>query len=124
MIALALDPVVQVSLVTAGSTVGVALLGIAAEFMRRQAKAISAVAEHAQEARDQVANTHDTNLRDDLDSVMHRIDRVLAGQALHGEALSRQGEEIAGLRQDVAHERRERLAVAERLDDHMAATTA
>ncbi|MGW3323873.1 DUF2746 domain-containing protein [Streptomyces virginiae] len=117
MTTLALEPSVQVALVTAGSTVGVALLGIAAEWMRRQAKAISAVAEHAQEARDQVANTHSTNLRDDLDAVAHRLDRVLALQERHSE-------DIAALRTDIAHERRERLAVAERLDDHVAATAA
>ncbi|MFI5863571.1 DUF2746 domain-containing protein [Streptomyces sp. NPDC051546] len=115
MTSLALEPSVQVALVTAGSTVGVALLGIAAEFMRRQAKAINAVAEHAQEARDQVANTHTTNLRDDLDAVAYAIDRVLALQARHSD-------DIAALRTDISHERRERLAVAERLDDHVATT--
>ncbi|MFD7976710.1 DUF2746 domain-containing protein [Streptomyces sp. NPDC059071] len=114
---LALEPTVQVSLVTACGTVLVALIGIAAEFMRRQAKAINEVAGHAQEARDQVANTHSTNLRDDLDAVAYRIDRVLALQERHSE-------EISALRQDIAHERRERLAVSERLDDHMAAATA
>ncbi|WDS51741.1 membrane protein [Streptomyces phage Triumph] len=117
MIALALEPSVQVSLVTAGGTLGVALLGIAAEFLRRQAKAISEVADNAQEARDQVANTHSTNLRDDLDAVAYRIDRVLALQEQHSN-------DIAALRADIAHERRERLAVSERLDDHMAANAA
>jgi predicted nucleic acid-binding Zn-ribbon protein len=115
--ALALEPNVQVALVTAGGTVLVTLLGIGAEFMRRQAKAISEVAGHALEARDQVANTHSTNLRDDLDAVAYRIDRVLALQEAHSA-------DIAALRSDIAHERRERLAVAERLDDHMAATAA
>ncbi|MEU6056993.1 DUF2746 domain-containing protein [Streptomyces sp. NPDC047097] len=106
----------QVALVTAGATVLVALLGIAAEFLRRQSHALTEVAAHAQEARDQVSNTHSTNLRDDLDSVMHRIDRVLDGQERHGDV-------IAALREDIAHERRERLAVSERLDDHLAALT-
>ncbi|AFU62004.1 hypothetical protein phiHau3_27 [Streptomyces phage phiHau3] len=114
---LALEPTVQVSLITAGGTVLVTLLGIGAEFMRRQAKAINEVAEHAAEARDQVANTHSTNLRDDLDAVAYRIDRVLQLQEQHSQ-------DIAALRQDIAHERRERLAVSERLDDHMAATNA
>lgn len=119
MTLLSLEPSVQVSLVTAGGTVGVALLGIAAEFMRRQAKAITEVAGHAQEARDQVANTHSTNLRDDLDSVMYRLDRVLDGQARHEESLREQGREISELRSDIAHERTERLAVAKRLDQHV-----
>ncbi|MFD7259311.1 DUF2746 domain-containing protein [Streptomyces sp. NPDC059874] len=113
---LALEPSVQVALVTAGSAIAVAFVGVAAEFMRRQAHALGEVREHVQEARDQVANTHSTNLRDDLDAVAHRIDRVLALQVRHSE-------DIAALRTDIAHERRERLAVAERLDDHVAATT-
>lgn len=114
---LALDPSVQVSLVTAGGTVAVALVGVVIELLRRQANAINEVREHAAEARDQVANTHSTNLRDDLDAVAHRLDRVLAGQEQHTQ-------DIAALRADIAHERRERLAVAERLDDHMAANAA
>lgn len=114
---LALEPTVQVAAITAGGTVAVALVGVVVELLRRQSKAISTVAEHAAEARDQVANTHSTNLRDDLDAVAYRIDRVLELQERHSE-------DIAALRQDIAHERRERLAVAERLDDHMAATAA
>ncbi|MEU9795074.1 DUF2746 domain-containing protein [Streptomyces sparsogenes] len=117
MTALALDPNVQVSLVTAGGTVTVALVGVVVELLRRQAGALREVREHAQEARDQVANTHTTNLRDDLDAVAERIDRVLALQEQHSA-------DIAALRTDIAHERRERLAVAERLDDHVAASAA
>lgn len=117
MTSLAMDTSVQVSLITAGSTIGVALVGVLIELVRRQSNALSDVAENVQVARDHVANTHSTNLRDDLDAVAYRIDRVLALQERHGE-------EIAALRSDIAHERRERLAVAERLDDHMAATAA
>ncbi|AXQ65223.1 DUF2746 domain-containing protein [Streptomyces phage Thestral] len=105
------------SLVTAGSTIGVALIGVLVELARRQHNALSAVAEDVSVARDHVANTHTTNLRDDIDSLMHRIDRVIDAQEVHGR-------ELTALREDIAHERRERLAVAERLDDHMAATAA
>ncbi|QBI99389.1 hypothetical protein SEA_CAELUM_26 [Streptomyces phage Caelum] len=114
---LASDSSVQVALVSAGGTLGVALVGVVVELLRRQAGAINEVREHTQEARDQVANTHSTNLRDDLDAVAYRIDRVLALQERHSE-------DIAALRSDISHERRERLAVAERLDDHMAANAA
>ncbi|WP_406192327.1 DUF2746 domain-containing protein [Streptomyces griseus] len=110
---LALDPTVQVALVTAGGALGVALVGVLVELVRRQGNALSAVAENVQEARDHVANTHSTNLRDDIDSVMYRLDRVMDAQESHGR-------ELTGLRQDMSHERRERLAVAERLDDHIA----
>ncbi|WMI34750.1 hypothetical protein SEA_MARAV_28 [Streptomyces phage Marav] len=117
MTALALDPTVQVSLITAGGTVGVALVGVLVELVRRQGNALSEVAENVQVARDHVANTHDTNLRDDIDSLMYRLDRVIDAQETHGR-------ELAALREDIQHERRERLAVAERLDDHMAANAA
>lgn len=117
MTTLATDSSVQVALVTAGGTLGVALVGVIVELLRRQAGAINEVREHTQEARDQVANTHSTNLRDDLDAVAYRLDRVLALQERHSE-------DIAAVRSDIAHERRERLAVAERLDDHMAANAA
>lgn len=100
-----------------------ALIGALVELLRRQHNAINEVRENAQEARDQVSNTHSTNLRDDLDRVIDGLEAVLAGQARHDDALNRHGRDIAGLREDVSHERRERLAVAERLDDHVAANT-
>ncbi|WP_031513722.1 DUF2746 domain-containing protein [Streptomyces sp. NRRL F-5123] len=111
-----IDPNVQVSLITAGGAVAVAGLGLLVEYMRRQVNAMSEVRENVQVARDHVANTHTTNLRDDLDSVAAQLNRVLELQELHGR-------ELGALREDMAHERRERLAVASRLDDHMAATT-
>jgi predicted nucleic acid-binding Zn-ribbon protein len=115
--ALALDTNVQVALVTASSTVGVALVGVLVELLRRQNNALTEVRENVQVARDHVANTHTTNLRDDIDSLMYRLDRVMDSQESHSR-------ELAALRQDITHERRERLAVAERLDDHMAANAA
>ncbi|GAA3082278.1 hypothetical protein GCM10020000_80330 [Streptomyces olivoverticillatus] len=82
------------------------------ELVRRQGTAPAEAREHAQEARDQVSNTHSTNLRDDLDRVIQGLDRVLDGQAEHSR-------DITALRSDLAHERAERLAVAERLDSHI-----
>ncbi|MEU6572280.1 DUF2746 domain-containing protein [Streptomyces sp. NPDC046805] len=112
-----MEPSVQVALVTTGGTVCVAVVGVLIEMMRRQANAMTEVRENVQVARDHVANTHSTNLRDDLDSVMHRLDRVIDGQERHSR-------DLLALREDIAHERRERLAVAERLDEHVAATAA
>jgi hypothetical protein len=110
---IAIDATVQSAVVTTVGTVVVALVGVG---MARQSRTINEARDHAQEARDQVANTHSTNLRDDLDRVIAGLDRVLAGQERHEDALQ-------GLRQEIAHERIERLAVAERLDDHVAATS-
>ncbi|MFI9228972.1 DUF2746 domain-containing protein [Streptomyces rimosus] len=117
-----IEPSVQVALVSAGGTITVALVGVLVELVRRQGRAISEVREHTEEARHQVANTHETNLRDDVDRVLDGMERLLDGQARHDEALSRHGEEIGAVRRDIAHERAERLAVAERLDNHLAAT--
>jgi hypothetical protein len=106
-----------VALVTAGGTVMVAVVGVFAELIRRQTNTLS-------EVRDQVSNTHDTNLRDDLDSVMFRIDRVIDNQDRHGEALDRHSRDLGSLRDEIAHERRERLSVEERLDDHIVSAAA
>jgi hypothetical protein len=107
-----MEPSVQVALVTTGGTVCVAVVGVLIEMMRRQANAMIEVRENVQVARDHVANTHGTNLRDDLDSVMFRIDRVIDGQERHNR-------DLTALREEIGHERRERLSVAERLDDHI-----
>lgn len=107
-----LEPSVQVAMVSAGGAITAALVGVLVELMRRQGAAIAEVREHAQEARHQVANSHGTNLRDDLDHVIERLELVLDGQDRHGE-------ELSSLRREIAHERVERLAVAERLDSHL-----
>ncbi|WKU46734.1 DUF2746 domain-containing protein [Streptomyces sp. VNUA116] len=111
---MSVDPSVQVALVSAGGAVTAALVGVLVELVRRQGAALAEVRDHAQEARHQVANTHTTNLRDDVDRVLNDLGRVLAGQEHHTE-------ELAELRREIAHERVERLAVAERLDDHISA---
>lgn len=110
-----LDPDVQVALITAGGVLGTAYLGLVGERLRRQTVALAEVREHSQETRDQVSNSHSTNLRDDLDRVINGLDRVLDGQERHEEAL-------AALREEMAHERRERLALATRVDDHIASS--
>ncbi|MFJ9158678.1 DUF2746 domain-containing protein [Streptomyces griseoviridis] len=105
-----IDPSVQVALVSAGGAVTAALVGVLVELVRRQGRVMGEVREH-------VANTHQTNLRDDLDRVVDGMSRVLEGQADHAE-------ELAHLRREMAHERVERLAVAERLDEHLTRTAA
>ncbi|MFG3223250.1 DUF2746 domain-containing protein [Kitasatospora sp. NPDC048194] len=106
------EPSVQVAMVSAGGAITAALVGVLVELVRRQGATIAEVREHAQEAREQVANSHGTNLRDDVDRVIEGLGRVLDGQERHSE-------ELASLRREIAHERAERLAVAERLDSHL-----
>ncbi|MET9861952.1 DUF2746 domain-containing protein [Streptomyces smyrnaeus] len=113
MLTLAVAEGVQVALITAGGTVVVGLIGIVAEFMRRQSNALTEVRENTAEARDQVSNTHTTNLRDDMDRMHEDVREVLS-------VLSQHGTEIREIRSEIRQERRERLSVSERLDDHVA----
>ncbi|UFD97963.1 hypothetical protein PQC18_gp25 [Streptomyces phage Pablito] len=106
------EPAANVALITTGGTVAVALIGALVELLRRQHNAIAEVRENAQEARDQVSNTHTTNLRDDLDDLHEDVREVLR-------VLTQHTTEIGGLRDDLRQERRERLAVSDRLDDHI-----
>ncbi|MFJ1932613.1 DUF2746 domain-containing protein [Kitasatospora sp. NPDC088160] len=100
-----IEPAVQVALVSAGGAITAALAGVLVELVRRQSSTVA-------EVREQVANSHGTNLRDDVDHVIDRLDLVLDGQQRHSA-------ELADLRREIAHERTERLAVAERLDSHL-----
>ncbi|AWY07591.1 membrane protein [Streptomyces phage Yosif] len=109
----AVEPSTQVAVITTGGTVVVALIGALVEFMRRQHNAINDIREHAAEARDQVANTHSTNLRDDLDDLHSDVRQVL-------DVLRQHGSEISGIRAEIRQEREERLAVSDRLDNHLA----
>jgi hypothetical protein len=108
----AMEPTVQVALVSTGGTILVTLIGVCVEFMRRQHKALTEVRDNTQEARDQVANSHSTNLRDDMDRLHDDVREVL-------DVLRQHGSEIGGLRADLRQERVERLAVSERLDNHL-----
>ncbi|AGM12201.1 hypothetical protein SEA_DANZINA_26 [Streptomyces phage Danzina] len=109
---LAAEPSAQTALITTGGTIAVALIGALVELLRRQHNAIEEVRENAREARDQVANTHSTNLRDDLDELHGDVREALT-------VLNRHGELLISLHEDLRQERRERLAVADRLDDHI-----
>ncbi|OKI45247.1 hypothetical protein A6A27_11925 [Micromonospora sp. CB01531] len=93
-------------MVTAGGGVAVALIGVLVEILRRQHKRLG-------EVRDHVANSHTTNLRDDVDRVLAGLNDVKT--LIHG-----QGRDIAGLREEIRHERTERLEVERRLDQYMA----
>ncbi|QMP84472.1 protein of unknown function DUF2746 [Streptomyces phage Endor1] len=108
----AMEPTVQVALVSTGGTILVTLIGVVVEMLRRNHKALTEVQENAQIARDQVANSHSTNLRDDMDRLHDDVREVL-------DVLRQHGKEIGGLREDLRQERVERLAVSDRLDHHL-----
>ena len=78
-----------------------ALAGLIVELIRRH----SAVAKDVAITREQVQNSHSTNLRDDLDDLHSTVKLVLSS--------------TEALRAELAQERRERMAVASRLDAHL-----
>lgn len=117
-----MEPTVQVALISAAGTVLVALVGVLTEALRRHHKAITEVKENTREAREQVKNSHKTNLRDDLDTVVLLLNKALENQAVHDESMRTLSADIGGLRAEIRHERDERLEVSRRLDAHMTAT--
>lgn len=63
----------------------------------------------------QVQNSHETNLRDDIDRVIDMLASVVDGQKRLEEGQKRHDSEIGGLRQDIRLERKERISLAERV---------
>lgn len=88
---LALEPPVQAAIATSAATVVVALIGVALELLRRSHKKLGAV-------RDQVENSHGTNLRDDIDHVIAAVSRIEEMQKFHTGA-------IAGMREEMRQQR-------------------
>ena len=105
----ALEPAVQSAAVTAIGAILVTLIGVVVELLRRSHKRLGVVT-------DQVQNSHPTNLRDDVDTLLHGVGQLLDGQARHDELLREHAADIGGLRQELRHERAERLDVERRLD--------
>lgn len=75
-----LDPTVQVAVISGAFALLIALISMCGELVRRSHKTLHAV-------REQVQNSHSTNLRDDIDRIGSLVERVLEGQALDRRAL-------------------------------------
>lgn len=65
---------------------------------------------------EQVANSHETNLRDDVDEVRHLLTDVARSQEAVLEQQRETRRDIGGLRDELRTERRERLQLADRVD--------
>ena len=73
---MSVDPEIVVALIVQAGVLGSALLS--------QNRKLRTIGEDAREARDQTANSHGTNLRDDLDRIEGKVDRTAADvRALH-----------------------------------------
>lgn len=66
--------------------------------------------------REQVQNSHKTNLRDDIDRVIGLAESLVEGQARHEGLLQLHGTALTNLRTDLAWERRERMDLSHRVD--------
>lgn len=96
-----MDPALQVAIVTSGF--GFAAVALAEVRQFRQNRRLTQI-QH------QVQNSHETNLREDLDKVIEGIDTLVEGQRRHDG-------EISGIRDDLRVERQERLAMASLLQN-------
>lgn len=87
------------------------------EIIRRQSKHLSEVREASKAALNQVQNNHKSNLRDDVDELLDGLGAVLRGQDRHDLMLRRQAADLGRLRRELRDERRERIALAVRVDE-------
>lgn len=74
---------------------------------------------HVNEIREQVSNTHETNLRDDMDKVLVAVDRIDRRTSRIGQEQRNQGQEISDLRKQVGqdHARAERVIAKHHPED-------
>lgn len=91
------------------TTIAVAYLG---NEQRKTRKHTKEAAETGAVVKAQVQNSHETNLRDDIDKPRDGIEFLIAGQATHTTQLSQ-------VALDLGLERRERIIATERLDRHI-----
>lgn len=112
-LALVLDPTVQAALVTSFGLIIVALLGLLAEAVRRTHNSLRSVKKDTRGTREQVENSHSTNLREDIDRLTSLVETSVDGQR---QLMNR----IDQLHEDATLERRERLAADQRIDTHIA----
>lgn len=100
------EPTVLVAIVTTVGAIALALIGLFVDWAKRK---LDLIHDHAYASREQVQNSHTTNLREDMDRMHNDIRAVLI-------ATDRNAEAIQAVAEDLRIERRERMAVAHRVD--------
>jgi len=101
-------------------TVTTALAGVVVALLNRPVRrTLKIVAADAREARQQTANTHDTNLRDDLDAMRSDIGEVRRSTGVVRRELRGVRRDVGSLQEDVAEVREEQRSVRRRLDEHL-----
>lgn len=119
------EPTVLVALIGAIGAILTIFAAFAVKWLERKLHLIGeetkVAASNAKEAKEQVANSHSTNLRDDLDLLHDDVREALRLITEQGEDLRRHGSEISGIRADLRVERTERIEVGKRVDALMLA---
>lgn len=93
---------VQVAFITSGFALVGTLAALILPKLRKQGRDVRAVMH-------QVQNSHGTNLRDDIDKVLHGLEKVHETLMVHADVLT-------NLRTDITWERRERMDLARRVE--------
>lgn len=95
------DPNVQAAFITSGFALVGTLAALIVPRLRRQSRQLRDAKDQLAIVVEHVANTHSTNLREDIDGLAHRLDVLLDG--------------MGAMRLDVSWLRREQLDQAHRL---------
>lgn len=111
MIVVNIEPEILVALITAGFA-AVAAVGV--ELLRRHRDTAADIAA----TREQVQNSHKTNLRDDIDNLHDDVREVLTQLTEARADLRVEREERLALSKRLNVEREERLALSKRFDSH------
>jgi hypothetical protein len=101
------NPTVQVALISTIGAILVAVVGLIGSRMAKHGRQIAESAADVKEVKEQVVNSHPTNLRADLDGI--REDMRQGFTILH--------DTIHDIRVDAAWERRERMDLSKRVDE-------
>jgi hypothetical protein len=107
---------VEAIVITVITSVFALITAFGVELIRRQNKRLTEVHDASRAALTQVKNNHSSNLRDDVDDLLDGLAAVLRGQDRHDSMFRRQSSDIRRISSELRAERREREALAERVE--------
>lgn len=123
-----MTPEVLVALISAIATVLAALVTAVWRDGVKSRRALRALHADVAETKYEVKNHHTSNLRDDLDTLVAKVDLVIEGQRRHDALLAQHTEALQSLRSEDRLERQDRLLleahvqhIAEEVAHHHAA---
>ena len=117
------NPIVEFAIAAPEATAAIvtAVLGFLGVVFEKQRRAHKRLERATETVREQVQNSHSTNLRDDMDRVLEGQERILAILDGHGKSIGGLRDDLRQVRDELATEREERRDVGRRLDAHVLA---